>query len=196
MKWLALMLGKLLEGAREARYPREKMQEPKRQSRFTYTDGPMFFLGLQIVKAMQDAGYPAKIHECYRPPERQDALFAKGKSKARAWSSPHQFLEAVDIIHPSKGWNVSDEYWDTLHACATIVEEKFGVEFEHGYDWGWDKAHIELKDWRVMRERIKRASGAKMRNPYPAELWQRFKEVLPSVAKQHMRSPRFEEPGT
>lgn len=191
MKWLAMTIKSLFTSARERRYPQEKMQESKRQSRFTYTDGPMFFLGQQIVKAMQDAGYPAKISECYRSPERQAKLKAKGTSKAGPWKSPHQFLEAVDIIHPSKGWNVSQEYWDTLNACTLIVEEKYGVDIVSGYDWGWDMAHIELRDWRSVRDRLRTETLGAMRPPNPAELWERFEQVLPKVAKQHKRSAAY-----
>jgi len=182
------MVQALMKAFRDVKYPRERMQETKRQTRFTYTDGPMYYLGLQIVKAMQDAGYPAKISECYRSPERQDELYARKRTKAKRWQSPHQYLEAVDIIHPSLGWNVSPDYWDALNACAQIVAEKHGVELEYGYDWGWDMAHIEIKDWREVRERL----GPLV--PTPRNLWDRFKEVLPNVAKQHQKSPYFSEP--
>lgn len=195
MKWLATMVS-LMQSARDAMFPREKMQTPKRQTRFTYTDGPMFYIGQQIVKAMQDAGYPAKISECYRSPERQNQLFAKRTSKARAWQSPHQFLEAVDIIHPSKGWNVSQEYWDTLNACARIVEEKYNVQLTYGYDWGWDMAHIELTDWKTvktMKMNEARKTGERI-PPTPRQLWDRFKVVLPGPARQHMKAVGFSEP--
>lgn len=197
MKWLADMANSLVKAVRDVLHPREQMQERKRQTRFTYRDGPMVFLGQQIVKAMQDAGYPAKIHTHYRSPEDQERAFASKNSKARAWQSPHQFLEAVDIVHPSLGWNVSQDYWDTLYSCAKIVEDRFGVTFELGYDWGWDLAHVELKDWRTVRDRLmdqQRRRKEPMRPPTPKELWERFKEVLPATARQHARAVGFREP--
>ena len=188
-----------------ALFPRERMQVPKRQTAYTYVDGPMYYLGQQIVKAMQDAGYPAKIHSCYRSPEIQRGLYAQGRTapgrkvtRAKPWESPHQYYEAVDIIHPSLAWDVSGDYWEALASCVRIVGDKFSVELQHGHDWDGDgvpvhlddderlrdSAHIQLKDWKTVRDRHRRQvldEGAN-RPPNEAELWVRFCEVLPSVA--------------
>lgn len=169
-------------------YPREKMQTPKRQTRFTYTEGPMYYLGQQIVKGMQDAGYPAKIIECYRSPERQLKVFSEGHSKATAWQSPHQYNEAVDIVHPSKYWNVSEEYWTTLAAVVEIVAEKYSVQLTHGHTWKFrDSAHIQLADWKRVRNAHRALINyeGKPRPRTKDELWRRFEEVLPAVARSH-----------
>lgn len=172
----------LVAQAVASQFPHEKMQVSKRQTAFTYSDGPMFYLGQQIVKAMEDAGYPAKIVECWRSPERQSKMLEGGSSRAGPWHSPHQYFEAVDIIHPSKGWDVSPEYWRTLSACVRIVAEKFKVELEHGHNWRFvDSAHIELKDWRKVKTK---------RKPTSADLWRRFQEVLPSEAERILRDGR------
>lgn len=184
----------LIQAAINALFPHEKMQVPKRQSRFRHIDGPMYYIGQQIVKAMEDAGYPAKILYCHRSAAQQRQLYAKGRTapgnivtKAGPWDSAHQYYEAVDIIHPSKAWDVSEAYWETLASCTRIVAEKFGVELEHGHDWDFrDSAHIELKDWRKVRDRhqIVINSEGKERPPNHQELWNRFCEVLPDVAKR------------
>lgn len=192
----------LFQRAKNRLFPREKGPTHKRQTRYTYSQGPMFYIGQQIVRAMQDAGYPAKISECYRPPDRQNQLMAEGFSKARAWSSPHQFYEAVDIIHPSKGWNVSADYWEALATCVRNIEAKLGVELSHGHYWAFvDSAHIQLLDWKVFKAQIvhrwtnetdawhkrKREdplSTESMPAPTPPtrkELNARFEEVLPQV---------------
>ncbi|WP_371168638.1 M15 family metallopeptidase [Aliiroseovarius sp. 2305UL8-7] len=103
-------------------FPRTNMQVEKRQTSYTYVDGPMMFLGQQIVKVMEDSGYPAKIFQCYRSPARQQELYDQGRTKpgkrvtkAKPFSSAHQYLEAVDIIHPSIGWpKREDPYWEAL----------------------------------------------------------------------------------
>lgn len=208
----------LVRAAQRARYPREKMQEPKRQTAYCYTDGPMYYLGQQIVKAMQDAGYPAKILYCYRSPEHQARLYAKGRTvagkivtKAKPWQSAHNYMEAVDIIHPSKAWDVTEDYWEALASCVRIVAHKYDVSLEHGHYWRFrDSAHIELTDWRKQRDRLTERHyrefaewqadqreqvrhGLPMladyvrRPPDPAELWQRFYEVLPDVVKDQYR---------
>ncbi|UAB90387.1 hypothetical protein I5192_06920 [Ruegeria sp. SCSIO 43209] len=184
-------------------WPYEKMQVPKRQTRYCYKDGPMFYLGQQIVKAMEDAGYPAKISECYRTPERQKQLRIEGRTKAGPWESPHQYYEAVDIIHPSLGWNVSRKYWLTLNACMRVIEAKYGVNLIHGHDWNdngipvyddpeerfYDAAHIQLADWKKQRDRHRATIGleGKPRPPNQLELWVRFEEVLPELARRCAR---------
>lgn len=175
------------------RHPTERYQVEKRQTRFTYTDGPMYFLAQQIVKAMQDAGYPAEIHECHRPGARQHELWAKGRftagpkvTNARAYESAHQYWEGVDIIHPERGWNVGPDYWDILAVCVETVSLKYGVVLEHGHTWKFtDSAHIELADWRKRRRELEQRHGERM-DPTKAELWERFREVLPQVARRYV----------
>lgn len=184
-----------LMGCARQQHALERYQVDKRQTRFTYVNGPMFFLGQKIVKAMEDAGYPAKISECYRSPERQQELYAKGRTspgpvvtKALAFQSAHQFWEAVDIIHPERGWDVTPEYWETLAACVRIVADRFGVSLNHGHYWSFkDSAHIELADWKSQKALLKAGNGGVNRVPSVEQLWLRFHYVLPSVAKQYER---------
>lgn len=176
---------KLTQSLRHQHMPHERGQAHRRLTRYSYRYGPMYYLGQQIVRAMQDAGYPAKIFCCFRDPDDQEDAFERGVSRANSWQSPHQYYEAVDIVHASKFWNVSSDFWDHLHAAAHMVEDRFGVTFEHGYDWGWDKAHVEFKDWRSVRDRIGQ------RVPTQAELDARFQHVLPKVWKQYKKSRSY-----
>lgn len=168
--------------------PREKPvheeSENKRQTRFCYSEGPIYYVGQQIVRAMQDAGYPAKVHCCYRSPEQQQEMVRRGVSKAGPYKSPHQYKLAVDIIHATQGWNVSDDFWDTLNACVQVVGDRLSIPLEHGYDWGWDSAHIELKPYRtlvnVLRVRSLTAQEP-MAPPTQADLDGWFQTYLPRV---------------
>jgi len=194
----------LMEAARRAQVPNEKQASPKRQTRYDYTRGPMYFLGQQIVKGMQDAGYPSKIHEHYRTRERQYDLFRRGRSKAPPGLSPHQWGAAVDIVHQTKGWEVSRDYWDTLNAVVQVVAKKYEVRLRHGHDWDgdgvpvpedptetfWDAAHIELADWRWMKEWItaQQLRGDRPRTedgfiPTEQDYADHFWHVLPDVVK-------------
>ncbi|KMW57248.1 hypothetical protein AIOL_002209 [Candidatus Rhodobacter oscarellae] len=199
----------LYAAALEQQYPKEKMQEVKLQTRFTYTEGPMIFLGQQIVKGMQEAGYPSRVVFGRRTAERQAKLYAKGRTapgrkvtRAGPWESAHQFDDAVDICHKSKGWDVSKDYWETLASVVRIVGEVFDVQLEHGHYWRFkDSAHIELNDWKANRARLERIwaeeeadriragdpPGIVKRHFNQSELWERFCEVLPDVAKRHSR---------
>lgn len=132
-------------------YPRERMESPKKQTMYCYTEGPMYFLGQRIVRRMQDAGYPAKITECYRKPDRQQKLKEQGYSKAGAFQSPHAFYLAIDIVHPRLGWNVSEEYWETLNQVVQSVSKAYGVKLTHGHKWKFkDSAHVQITNWRVL----------------------------------------------
>lgn len=180
-----MTIKEMMRRARKWFWPREKMQVEKRQTRYTYVDGPMVYLGQQIIKAMEDAGYPAMIFESIRTPERQDQLRKDGKSNAGQWQSPHQYWEAVDIVHPSLYWSVSKDYWMALRAAVEVVEAKFNVKLvQGGRDWGWDEAHVQLADWRKAKrkhdERLLE-NGEKRRPPNEAERAERFLLVLPQV---------------
>ena len=144
-----------------------------------HRDGPMIWLGEKIVQKMNEAGWPSRIFQGYRSPELQQQYKDKGTSKAGPWQSPHQFYEAVDIIHQTKAWDVPQDYWDTLASVVRVVEQEYAIDLEHGYDWGWDSAHIEIKDWRNVRDRQKASGGYHV--PSELERAARFKEKLPAV---------------
>lgn len=159
-----------------AAIPRLKYQAEKRQTRYTYTDGPMIYLGQQIVKKMQDAGYPSKIFYGYRSAELQLALYNKRPkvTNARPYESPHQYYEAVDIVHETLFWNAPPEYWETLSAVVQVVSKEFGVGLTHGHNWQMvDSAHIELSDWRFQKAKVG------LQCPTQKQLADRFAEVLP-----------------
>lgn len=172
------------------RLDHNQYQVEKRQTRFSYNEGPMLFIGQQIVKRMQDAGWPSKIYYHYRSPELQDKLYAKGRTvngarvtDARAYQSPHNYYEAVDIVHEALFWKAPVEYWTTLQQVSRVVQEELDVFLKMGADWG-DFAHIELYDWRNVRDAVGK------RSPTPKELAQRFEDVLPAIWRQRPHSAR------
>jgi hypothetical protein len=146
------------------------------------TQGPMFYIAQQICKRMAKMGYPSKIAVFFRGPEQQDLEYAEGDSKARAWQSPHQFFEAVDIVHKTLGWQAPPAYWDALAVCVRVMAAELNVKLVHGHHWRFvDSAHIELADWRVVRDRMS-AQLHGMQPPRPAQLAERWKEILPSIS--------------
>lgn len=186
MEHIRRSLSDLLTHARKQFCANERQQSPRRVTRYTYTQGPMVYIGQKIVRKMQDAGYPAKIYDTFRHPDVQYEKKKMGRSKAGPFQSPHQFYEAVDIAHPTLAWSVSDEYWDALAMASRAVAADLKVKLELGYDWGWDMAHIEIQDWRDVRER----NGKKI--PTQSQLDARFQELLPSVWKQYTKSKQYQ----
>lgn len=158
----------------------DQAQLEKRLSRNVYRDGPMAFIGRQIVRRMGDKGWPCKISEHYRTPQRQAELMRLGRSKAGPWRSPHQYGLAVDVIHQFRGWDVPERFWTDLAGVVKVVEGIYDVDLEHGHTWKFrDSAHVELKDFRTWRDRW----GP--RCPTQAELDECFAEVLPRVWKDY-----------
>ena len=128
----------------------------KLQARYSYKHGPIFFVGQQIVRQMQQSGYDAKIFQPWRTPSEQQALKDKGASKAGALDGAHVYGLAVDIIHKTEGWPPDDSpFWENLNIAARIVAERFKIDLAYGYDWGWDSAHIELEHYRSYRDELK-----------------------------------------
>lgn len=172
----------------------DRIQARKKQTRYTYTDGPMFYLGQQIVRKMQDAGHPAKIVECFRSFERQEELYERRPrvTNAPPGESAHQYYEAVDIVHETKGWDVGQEFWEALASAVRTVAEEHGVVLVHGHYWKFvDSAHIEMADWKRVRNRYREREDGGALSPYrpptESELRRRFVEVLPKVWVQHQK---------
>lgn len=78
------------------------------------------------------------MFETYRSPERQNELFKKKKTRAKAWQSAHQYGMAIDfvpVIDGKPAWPDSeDECWVELLGLAT----------ECGLlnDIDWDLPHV------------------------------------------------------
>lgn len=161
----------------------DRLGDPKPDRSAPKDQGPMIYLGHQICKRMEQIGYPSKIAVGYRTPEQQDREFRANRSNAKGWQSPHQFYLAVDICHKFQGWpKDTDPYWDALMTVVANVEADYAVKLTAGKrDWGWDFAHVQLRDWKGFRERCKGVGGAYHR-PTPTDLYAWFREVLPKVS--------------
>lgn len=112
--------------------------------------------GLQpLVKRNADAvsehmamlGYPIRITEGYRTPERQDELYAQGRTRpgnivtnARAGESFHNYGVAVDIVFRKEGYTVSDKVWKTFGALANTYGFEWGGDWEEFVDF----PHIQM----------------------------------------------------
>jgi hypothetical protein len=91
-------------------------------------------------------GVPCRVTETYRSIERQNELYAQGRTKkgnivtnAKGGESLHNYRVAFDIM-PLKGYNISNAQWAILGRLGT----QLGLEW--GGDWkGFvDKPHFQL----------------------------------------------------
>ena len=102
----------------------------------------------KVVEAMAMLGHPVRIVEGYRTPERQDELYAQGRTapgrvvtNAKGNESLHQFGVAVDFTFRKEGYDAPEELWQTLGKIGESV----------GFEWGgrWktfpDQPHFEMR---------------------------------------------------
>lgn len=109
-----------------------------------------------MYKACKARNIPVIAFEMLRSAKRQDELYKAGRSKARGYSSPHQFGCAVDIVHAVDYWNISKKQWDIIGSIGKEVARKRHLKIEWGGDWDgndgrpkfWDPAHWQLENWR------------------------------------------------
>ena len=101
----------------------------------------------KFVQEMEMLGLPIRVTEGYRSPERQNELYAQGRTTkgpivtiAKAGQSQHQYGNAIDIVFRKLGYDATNDQW---LAAATVGERL-------GFDWGgdWvnfvDRPHFEM----------------------------------------------------
>jgi len=101
-----------------------------------------------IVAEMAAKGHAVRMVEGYRSIERQNELYAQGRTtagavvtNAKGGQSFHNYGVAVDFVFRKEGYNASDTLWALLGKVGKLQG------FEWGGDWqGFvDRPHFELK---------------------------------------------------
>lgn len=131
---------------------------------------------IKLQQKLKERGVPMRLFEAYRSPERQQLLYAKGRTrggsivtKAKPFQSYHQFGVAVDMVIDIRGREWDDKtaegkaWWRAYHECAREV----GLE-----PLSWEKPHIQLEDL---------STKGLMRGDYPEggdENWARNLDVV------------------
>lgn len=99
---------------------------------------------IALIAEIERAGLSFELFEAFRSPQRQTYLFTKVPrvTKARAWSSYHQYGLAVDFVLKIDGgwsWRTDGKWndqWQELHRLGEAV----GLE-----PLSWEKPHLQLK---------------------------------------------------
>jgi hypothetical protein len=111
----------------------------------------------KLIKRAFKLGIPLFAHCVNRGSAEQNRLYREGRSKARAGESPHNYGAAVDIVHGTKAWALTDKQWAILGHLGKEVAAQSGIKVNWGGNDGpgdrfaWDPAHWELTDWRAIR---------------------------------------------
>lgn len=88
------------------------------------------------------------VNEGLRTTEKQQEYYKKGVSQLDGIKkkSNHQLGRAVDVYYV--GWSnrdkSNDPRWEELIDSFRVAAKNLGIKIIFGYDWGWDKPHIEL----------------------------------------------------
>lgn len=133
---------------------------------------------LLLQERLERDGLPMRLFEARRTFTRQRDLYAVGRqrdskgvwrvvgatsTKALPGQSAHNWGFAVDfVLDPLHSWWGSQRPsgpWDTgspTRPLPGLAWEKYGRLVREcglvwGGDWGWDKPHAELKEWRNLR---------------------------------------------
>lgn len=107
-----------------------------------------------LVRDAKAVGVPLYAHCVVRSLEQQALEYAQGDSKVKYGA--HNCGCAVDLIHGTRGWNMSPDSWRMIgHMGREIIKAKgLGlVSLAWGGDWGfYDPAHWEVADWRKVKD--------------------------------------------
>lgn len=96
-----------------------------------------------VLNEMELLGYPMRVTEGYRTFERQDQLYAQGRTtsgsivtNAKGGESMHNYRVACDFVFLKEGYNATQNLWETFGAVGK----------KHGFEWGgseaWRKAGL------------------------------------------------------
>ena len=104
-------------------------------------------LHFDLIKVVETASKECNflVAEGLRTKARQEQLYKEGRSKTL--NSRHLTGHAVDLYpiinKPIPKMTMADmkPVVDAMRRAAKALS----IEMEHGYDWGWDPAHHELK---------------------------------------------------
>ena len=105
----------------------------------------------QLVHNLEARGEYFFALEGYRSFERQNALYAQGRTapgrkvtRARGGQSAHQFGVACDFCKDKNATKEGLQPDWQKEQYATLCEEAEKLGLESGYRWGWDAPHIQL----------------------------------------------------
>lgn len=105
-----------------------------------------------LVKRLAKLGVPVFASEVWRDKSRQAELYVKGFTKAPPGKSPHQHGMAVDIVHSTKGWELTPRQWQLIGHLGKELAASKGIKITWGGDFKslYDPAHWELANWKEL----------------------------------------------
>lgn len=112
---------------------------------------------LKALDACKEAGLPLAVFEAYRSPDRQNHLYAQGRTRdgkivtnAKAWESFHNVSMAADLVfYENKVWSWQGD-WDKAH----------DILHAHGFETlSFEKPHVQITGGLSITEAVKIAKS-------------------------------------
>lgn len=126
-------------------------QHLRQQERADWRNVPTYmrvFAG-RFVETARRQGVPLYVHSAYRDQQEQQALYDKGRTKAKWPRAPHCQGQAVDIVHGRYYWELTPNEWALLGKIGKEVAHRMSLPIVWGGDWHfYDPAHWEFEHWR------------------------------------------------
>lgn len=102
-----------------------------------------------FLRELKRRGLPFYPHCLFRGEDEQERLFREGRSRAKWGQSAHNVGMAVDVVHFSRHWDLTEKEWAVLGLIGKETARKLNLKVTWGGDWSfYDPAHWELTDWR------------------------------------------------
>lgn len=111
----------------------------------------------RMVRRMgKELGIPMFAHCVVRSMQQQAKEYDEGDSKAKPGQSPHNYGCAIDLIHATRAWKLSEKEWLVIGHVGQEIVKTAGlalVSLAWGGDWKfYDPAHWEVRDWQMVKE--------------------------------------------
>lgn len=116
-----------------------------------HTDPDIQAFAAYFVKYFRTRGVPVYVHSAFRTRQEQEALVAKGRSRASWPRAPHCQGKAVDLVHGRFHWGdmMTRDDWTHFGDVGKMIADRLGIDITWGGDWDfYDPAHWELTNWR------------------------------------------------
>lgn len=133
----------------------DKYSEQQGRADRTGADPGLLEFERKLVKRAYKLGIPLFAHSVVRYADEQNRLYVKGVTKARAGDSPHNFGCAVDLIHGTKGWSLTEKQWEIIGHLGEELAKSLTLDVTWGGRWRfYDPAHWELTSWKEVRAKL------------------------------------------
>lgn len=130
---------------------------------WSHADPRLMVWAATFTEMARKRSIPLYVHSAFRGEKEQNALVAKGNSKARYPSSAHNIGEAVDVVHGVFHWDMNAQEWNLLHVLGKLALDRVNTllkaDNKLSLTWGgswrfYDPAHWEVSDYKSRMIRL------------------------------------------